>query len=236
MIYQKAPNEELIQSVNDDRARLKKEAEEALDANRANAEEIEKFHGVETNRQVVTSNGLKAMHLSESLFDTDDWNYFRGDLYREISYICDQHDDVTKEDVQRVFDEFLDNYQFAEEEDFEDIPGFEDTMDGLDNLSLFGESMRKKRLGESVGRYSDNVPYDKRKYWYFTLHGVQPGSIPKDLNVLKVQYGQNDKGTWGTFVCLDGILNTSELKAYDMRELAPQDDSLDEEFDMYEGF
>ena len=92
------------------------------------------------------------------------------------------------------------------------------------------ESLRRKRLGESekestIKRYSDVRPYSERKYWYFTTHGVQPGSIPRDLNVLEVRDGQNDKGTWGTFVMLDGILNTSELRKYDMRELAPKEET-----------
>ena len=70
-------------------------------------------------------------------------------------------------------------------------------------------------------RYSDEVPYEKRRYWYFTTHGVGPGTIPSDLRVLDERDGQNDKGTWGTFVLLDGVLNTDELRTYDMKELAP---------------
>lgn len=88
------------------------------------------------------------------------------------------------------------------------------------------ESLRRKPMWESerepeIKRYSDVRPRSERKYWYFTTHGVQPGSIPRDLNVLEVRDGQNDKGTWGTYVMLDGVLNTSELKKYDMRELVP---------------
>lgn len=88
------------------------------------------------------------------------------------------------------------------------------------------ESLRRKRLGESekepeIKRYSDVRPRSERKYWYFTTHGVQPGSIPRDLNVLEIRDGQNNRGTWGTYVMLDGVLNTSELKKYDMRELVP---------------
>ena len=86
------------------------------------------------------------------------------------------------------------------------------------------EGLRRKPMRESekeIKRYSDVRPYNERKYWYFTTHGVQPGSIPKGLKVLEVRDGQNDKGTWGTYVMLDGVLNTSELKKYDMRELVP---------------
>ena len=76
-------------------------------------------------------------------------------------------------------------------------------------------------MKDAPARYSDEVPYEKRKYWYFTTHGVGPGAIPKDLKVLEIRKGQNDKGTWGEYVCLDGILNTDELSTFDMRELKP---------------
>lgn len=72
-------------------------------------------------------------------------------------------------------------------------------------------------------RYSDEVPYEKRRYWYFTLHGTGPGTIPKDLHVLETREGQNEKGTWGTFILLDGVLNTDELHEFDLKELAPRD-------------
>ena len=76
-------------------------------------------------------------------------------------------------------------------------------------------------MKDAPARYSDEVPYEKRKYWYFTTHGVGPGAIPKDLKVLEIREGQNDKGTWGEYVCLDGILNTDELSTFNMRELKP---------------
>lgn len=82
------------------------------------------------------------------------------------------------------------------------------------------------------GRYSD--AYDdeikRQGWWYFTTHGVQPGSIPKDLHVLEVRDGKNEKGTMGTFIRLDGILNTSELREFDMKEMRPLNESLTEEF------
>jgi len=82
----------------------------------------------------------------------------------------------------------------------------------------------------TIRRYSDVVPQEDRKYWYFTTHGVGPGTIPKDLHVLEVKYDlPNDKGTIGDYVCLDGVLNTSELEKYDMRELAPRGEITTEE-------
>lgn len=79
-----------------------------------------------------------------------------------------------------------------------------------------------------INRYSDEIPYEQRRYWYFTTHGIGPGTIPKDLKVLEVKEGRNDKGTLGDFICLDGILNTSELKEFDLRELVPpEEDNVD---------
>lgn len=90
------------------------------------------------------------------------------------------------------------------------------------------ESVRKtmrKRLRESeIKRYSDVVPYEKRRYWYWTKHGLGPGTLPKGVNVLDAKEGQNQKGTWGVFVLLDAILNTSELRDYDIIELAPEEE------------
>lgn len=92
----------------------------------------------------------------------------------------------------------------------------------MDDLSKIAD-----RLGiDKERRYSDNTPYKERRYWYFTLHGVGVGSIPKHVNVLDVIEGQNDKGTMGEYVCLDAVLNTSELKEYGIRELVPPPELL----------
>ena len=49
--------------------------------------------------------------------------------------------------------------------------------------------------------------------------------------MLEVREGQNDKGTWGDFVCLDGVLNTDELNYYDLKELAPDNITSASEID-----
>lgn len=81
--------------------------------------------------------------------------------------------------------------------------------------------MKRYIKSNNYKRYSDPIAPSKRRYWYFTTHGIGPGTIPSDLHVLETKDGQNEKGTWGTFVCLDGILNTSELQEYDLKELSP---------------
>lgn len=112
----------------------------------------------------------------------------------------------------------------------DDIPEEGTIFDNEDDAKRFqiemGDEWVVSRLDEDVQikRYSDVVPPEDRRYWYFTTHGVGPGSVPKDLNVLEVKDGQNRKGTHGTFVCLDGVLNTSELREYDMQELTPPEE------------
>lgn len=73
-----------------------------------------------------------------------------------------------------------------------------------------------------AARYSDAVPYEDRRYWYFTTHGIGPGMLPKGVNILDTQEGQNRKGTWGDYILLDAVLNTDELREYDLVELAPK--------------
>lgn len=111
---------------------------------------------------------------------------------------------------------------------------------------LYNESLKEERKfikeeAKKITRYSDVLPQKDRDrgWWYFTTHGVGPGTIPKDLNVLEVRDGQNKKGTWGTFVRLDGIVNTSELSYYDLTELAPpnvKNESLKESNDSWEEY
>lgn len=104
-----------------------------------------------------------------------------------------------------------------DQEDIKKLGNFLKKADSADDVATFIKGL----LSEDINRYSDIVPYEDRKYWYFTTHGIGPGTIPKDLHVLEVREGQNDRGTWGNFICLDGVLNTSELQKYDLRELAP---------------
>lgn len=61
-------------------------------------------------------------------------------------------------------------------------------------------------------------------FWYFTHHGVQPGSIPRRAGVLDMIDTPS-----GTYVKLDCVLNTKELNEYDMREQAPPSDIMSSE-------
>ena len=58
---------------------------------------------------------------------------------------------------------------------------------------------------------------DGEGYWFFTTHGVQPGSIPRDVDILDIIDTPN-----GSFVKFDRFLSTEELNEYDMKERAPK--------------
>lgn len=63
--------------------------------------------------------------------------------------------------------------------------------------------------------YSDTEEDDG--YWFFTTHGVQPGSVPRDVYILDIIDTPN-----GSFVKFDRFLSTKELNEYDMVEKAPK--------------
>lgn len=56
-------------------------------------------------------------------------------------------------------------------------------------------------------------------YWYFTTHGVQPGSVPKGLEILEIRDTPN-----GTYFLTNRVLTTDSLKYYDIKERSPKDE------------
>lgn len=180
----------------------KKEYEDAMKANEKEAKEIQKGHG-ETGKK-VSNPVLKAMHLSESMFEDDRNKYdkFKSDVYNALSEVIFNYswDGISKNDIEYAIEWFLNHFYDTDESEYVE------------------ESIEKPK------RYSDGKT---GKWWYFTTHGVQPGSVPKDLNVLEVKDTPN-----GTYFALDGILNTSELKEYDIKEKTP---SVDEALTLNEG-
>lgn len=62
------------------------------------------------------------------------------------------------------------------------------------------------------GNYGHEGPF-----WYYTKHGIGPGTLPKDVNVVDV-YEDDDFGTW---VALDSVLTSDELQEYELKEQTP---------------
>lgn len=68
-------------------------------------------------------------------------------------------------------------------------------------------------------------------FWYFTKHGVQPGSVPKDIRLIEVLDAED--GT-GTYFLSDKVIDTKQLHEYELKEMGPGnafDYDLDEEDD-----
>lgn len=63
--------------------------------------------------------------------------------------------------------------------------------------------------------YSSTTP--SRRYWYFTRHGVQPGSVPKYVNILDIVDTPE-----GSYFLADGVILTNDLREYEIKERKPE--------------
>ena len=167
MIIMREPlSDEMQNAIIKDSEELTKEAIDAIETNREEAEEIEKYHGEDTKsvKDVVTDSvdkkQLKAMHLSESLFEdlnSDERTNFKSDIYNAVLRTCYnyKYDGVSSKDLDEAL-EFV-SISYKDDEDFkecfvnetdnveiEDIPGFEGTWDKLSELNLFSESLNEE--------------------------------------------------------------------------------------------
>ena len=59
-------------------------------------------------------------------------------------------------------------------------------------------------------------------YWYFTRHGVQPGSVPKYVNILDIVDTPE-----GSYFLTDGVILTDDLRNYEIKERKPKNDVVE---------
>ena len=71
---------------------------------------------------------------------------------------------------------------------------------------------KNESLTEERGNYGHKGPF-----WYYSKHGMGPGTIPKDVKVVD-WYEDDDYNTW---VALDSVLTTQELREYELKEQKP---------------
>lgn len=84
---------------------------------------------------------------------------------------------------------------------------------------IFPDAQRKGKLIHAVNSSTQPITITSgtvtdKVYWYFTRHGVQPGSIPKSIDTL---YDVIDTPE-GTYFATNTILNTKELSEYEIKE------------------
>ena len=60
------------------------------------------------------------------------------------------------------------------------------------------------------------------RYWYFTRHGVQPGSVPKYVNILDIVDTPE-----GSYFLADGVILTDDLRNYEIKERKPKNDVVE---------
>ncbi len=60
---------------------------------------------------------------------------------------------------------------------------------------------------------------DCKGYWYHARHGVGPGTIPRDVKLIKVV--EDPENSWKDYFLLDRALTTQELSDYDLKEKCP---------------
>lgn len=81
------------------------------------------------------------------------------------------------------------------------------------------EILRVLKYINSYDLVESNTIRDEKsnKYWYFTKHGIQPGSVPKYVNIIDIQDTQN-----GSYFLTDGVIKTEDLKRYEIKEKKPE--------------
>nr|CAI9751301.1 hypothetical protein DGKKSRWO_DGKKSRWO_CDS_0028 [uncultured phage]CAI9752154.1 hypothetical protein CVNMHQAP_CVNMHQAP_CDS_0028 [uncultured phage] len=70
---------------------------------------------------------------------------------------------------------------------------------------------------EEVEVVDEAFEKDGGPFWYFTTHGVMPGSVPKDIDILDVVDTPN-----GSYFLTDKVLTTKELQDYEIKEKKPE--------------
>lgn len=76
----------------------------------------------------------------------------------------------------------------------------------------------REQHGLKFGNKNEAFEKDGGPFWYFTKHGLGPGMLPKGVNVVDTKEDDN----FGTYIALDKVLTTQELKEYELVEKRPE--------------
>lgn len=126
--------------------------------------------------------------------------------------------------------QFIHAYQTAISEDIDSSSKIESSQSYLDRVEelmeqgLDEETASREAYAEFYPDEYDVDDYDEiysavssRKFWYFTRHGVQPGSVPKYVNILDIVDTPE-----GTYFLADGVILTNDLRNYEIQERRPE--------------
>ena len=155
---------------------------------------------VATNKgSVNSSSSIKAS--SEIIWDDLDWNQQIQVMKRYIRNYKGT----------RIFEDFADHINKP----------VEDIIDSFADAEAHGDIKIPERKQIDSDYRNDDIYSSitsSSRYWYFTRHGVQPGSVPKYVNILDIV----DKPE-GSYFLADGVILTKDLRDYDIKERKPED-------------
>ena len=116
------------------------------------------------------------------------------------------------------------------QDDFDSVTDFINYIrdDIYDMLDACDDEVQADRIREAiesstkVSKSSVTASVDTGlQYWYLTKHGLGPGMLPNDVHVIDAI----DDG-WDTYVLIDKMLTTDELKYYDLKEKCPPEELM----------
>ena len=105
-----------------------------------------------------------------------------------------------------------------------------DRIEELMEQGLDEETASREAYAEFYPDEYDADDYDEiysattssSRYWYFTRHGVQPGSVPKYINILDIVDTPE-----GSYFLADGVILTDDLRNYEIKERKPKNDVVE---------
>lgn len=171
----------------------------------------------------------KGKHHDPLISQYDSYESWFKDIEQYLYEIYSDTEDITSSTDDKVFiEDIIDSL----ESNGYDLNQIRSIRQGL--LKLFGYKGKDADIiihDLVAGRFIDpddwvdkdytpgiySATNDGEGYWFFTTHGVQPGSVPRDVDILDIIDTPN-----GSFVKFNRFLSTKELNEYDMVERAPK--------------
>ena len=202
-----------------------------------NLEDI--FHSVFTTEEPLEEESYGGA------FDIEDNQFFTRDDLNELAYAVEEYadgelsvDDIYMEDNGKtvtieVSDIDGDAYTLSQDIDFRAIRKPNDLLKyapkiykGYKNRKSMFESCYHHTLSHDEKIFSESIETPYGPYWYYTKHGVGPGSVPRDITILKCAYDE-ENDPWGEYFLSDKLLTTDDLRRYDLKEKTPPKGAVD---------
>lgn len=198
---------------------------------RYSSEDLRSIYEEGKHHDPLTSIYEKGRHHDPLISQYDSYESWFKDIEQYLYEIYSDTEDITSSTDDKVFiEDILDGL----EDNGYDLSRIRSIRQGL--LALFGYKGKDADIiihdlvaGRFIdpndwvdkdyipGIYSATQEDDGEGYWFFTTHGIQPGSVPKDVDILDIIDTPN-----GSFVKFDRFLSTEELNEYDMKERDPK--------------